>query len=85
MMPITIYVITRTWNLMITINGNSKRMTIGNLVKLRIKRITTTSIKIYTTILNVIMADMVFATLVNDLKMIYLNIIKWNYVRKTHD
>ena len=46
MMPITIYVITRTWNLMITINGNSKRMTIGNLVKLRIKRITTTSIKI---------------------------------------
>ena len=46
MMPITRFIIKRTWNLRITVNGNSKRITTGNLVKLRIKRITTTSIKI---------------------------------------
>ena len=58
-------------------------MTIGNLVKSRINRITTLN-KIYITILNMIIANMIFVTLVKDLKMIYLTIIEWNYINRVH-
>ena len=49
--PITRFVITPTCNSMITTNGNSKKMIIGNLLKSRINRITITSIKTYTTMM----------------------------------
>ena len=83
--PITSFTRTLTQNSMKTTNGDSKRITIDDLVESRINRLIIILIKTYTTILNVIMASMIFTTLVNDLKMIYLNIIKWNCVRKTHD
>ena len=54
-------------------------MTIGNLIKTKINRL-----KTFTTTLNMIIANMVFTTLVNDLKLIYLIITRWNYVSKTH-
>ena len=59
-------------------------MTIGDLVKSRFNRLIITSIKSFTTTLNIIIANMVFTTLVNDLKLIYLINIKWNYVSRTH-
>ena len=78
------FITTPTWDSIITTNGNCKRITISNLVKTSISRLTTIPIEAYTTILNVIIANMVFVTLVNDLKMIYLVIIGWNHVSKVH-
>ena len=42
---ITSFATTPTWNSVTTINGNSKRMIISNLVKTRNNRLTTTPIK----------------------------------------
>ena len=81
---ITSFTTTPIRNSMIAADDNYKKMTIGNLVKSRINRIITTSIKIYTTILNMIIANLVFATLVIDLKKICLTVIEWNHVSKAH-
>ena len=84
-MHIAGFTITRSWNLMITINGDSKRIVIGNLVKTRINGTTTISIKINTTTFNMIVVNIVFITLVNDLKLIYLIIIELSHVIERYD
>ena len=81
---ITSFTTKPTQNVITTTNDNGKRMIIGNLIKTKINRLTTTSIKRCTTILNMIIINMVFATLVNDLKMVYLIIIEWNRVSEVH-
>ena len=63
--PITSFTTTLTENSIITPNGNGKNIAIGNLVKTRIKRLTAIAIK---TTLNIIIANIVFAKLVHDLK-----------------
>ena len=74
--PITSFTTTLTGNSIMTPNGNGKNIAIDNLVKTLISRLTKIPIEAHTTTLNIIIANMVFARLVNDLKMIYLIFIK---------
>ena len=65
---ITSFTTTPTRNSTITPDDNCKKMMIGDLVKTRINRLTTTPIKTYTTILNMIITNIVLASLANNLK-----------------
>ena len=59
--PIMSFATILTLNFVITPNGNCKRITIGNLIKIRINRLTTIPIKTYATTLNIIIINTVFA------------------------
>ena len=78
--PITSSTIAPTRNSITTTDDNCKEMMISDLVKTRNNWLTTTLIKTPTTTFNIIIANIIFATLVNDLKMIYVTIIEWNHV-----
>ena len=65
--------------------GDNERIIISSLVKTRISGTTTISIKINTTTFNMIIVNIVFMTLVNDLKLIYLIIIEWSHVIEIYD
>ena len=55
------------------------------MVKISINTLTTIPIEAHTTTLNIITANITIATLRNDLKMIYLTIIKWNHAKRVYD
>ena len=84
MVPITSSTTALTGNTIMTPNSNCKDIATGNLVKIWISRLTAISIETATTTPNIIIANIIFATLVNDLKIIYLTIMEWNHVKRAY-
>ena len=66
--PITSFTITTTRTSIIIPNGNCKKIAMGDFVKAQINGLTTIPIKTHTTTINIIIANIVFATLINGLK-----------------
>ena len=75
--PTTSSTTTRTQDSTITLDDDYRKTAIGELIKTQINRSTTIPIKIHITTLNIIIANIVFATLINNLEWFIWQLWYW--------